>query len=94
MEIGEETYSGTQLRALLGLRSTAFSVETGGEEITITTKGYGHRVGMSQYGAEAMAVAGSSFREILAHYYPGTELIKLTNSTLQSKIMDIQPTVG
>lgn len=94
MEIGEETYSGTQLRALLGLRSTAFSVETGGEEITITTKGYGHRVGMSQYGAEAMAVAGSSFREILAHYYPGTELIKLTNSTLQSKIRDIQPTVG
>jgi len=40
----------------------------------ITTKGYGHRVGMSQYGANAMAVAGSTYQEILAHYYPGTEL--------------------
>ena len=42
--------------------------------ITITTKGFGHRVGMSQYGAEAMAVQGSSYAEILAHYYPDTTL--------------------
>lgn len=74
MTIGGTVYKGTQLRALLGLRSTAFSVQAEKDRITITTKGYGHRVGMSQYGADAMAVAGNSFEEILAHYYPGTTL--------------------
>ena len=74
MVIGEETYRGTELRTKLGLRSTAFKVETGISEIRITTEGYGHRVGMSQYGAEAMAVAGKDYKQILAHYYPGTEL--------------------
>ena len=44
--------------------------------LQIQTKGYGHRVGMSQYGADAMAVAGSGYAEILAHYYRGTELVK------------------
>ena len=77
MTIGGETYAGTELRSLLGLRSTAFTVEASASQIAITTRGYGHRVGMSQYGADAMAVAGNSFREILAHYYPGTELVRL-----------------
>ncbi len=72
MTIGTQTYSGTQLRSLLGLGSTAFSVTAQDAAITITTQGYGHRVGMSQYGADAMALQGSSFRQILAHYYPGT----------------------
>ena len=49
---------------------------TAGEDsITITTRGYGHRVGMSQYGADAMAAQGSGFDEILAHYYQGTSLV-------------------
>ena len=74
MVIGEITYRGTQLRTLLGLRSTAFTVRAGSEEIMITTKGFGHRVGMSQYGADAMAVSGSTWQEILYHYYPGTEI--------------------
>lgn len=77
ISIGGETYTGTQLRALLGLRSTAFAVSATDTEITITTRGYGHRVGMSQYGADAMAVSGSGFEEILAHYYQGTVLIRL-----------------
>ncbi len=77
MSIGGETYSGTRLRSLLGLRSTAFSVEAGPTKITITTRGYGHRVGLSQYGADAMAISGSDYREILSHYYPGTELTRL-----------------
>lgn len=77
MTIGGESYTGTQLRSLLKLRSTAFTVLTEDDSITITTRGYGHRVGMSQYGADAMAVTGSSFQEILAHYYPGTTLTKL-----------------
>lgn len=73
--IAGKIFSGTQMRQLLGLRSTAFSVETDGMLVTVTTRGYGHRVGMSQYGAEAMALEGADFKQILAHYYPGTELL-------------------
>lgn len=74
MEIGGVAYEGTVLRTCLGLRSTAFQITAVGNTVTVTTKGYGHRVGMSQYGAEAMAVTGSTFQEILAHYYQGTVL--------------------
>lgn len=76
MQIGGKIYQGTQLRSLLGLRSTAFTVEVVSGEIRITTRGFGHRVGMSQYGADAMAAGGSNYREILAYYYPGTQLIR------------------
>ena len=78
MVIGEKTYQGTQLRKLLSLRSTAFTV-TVGSQITITTRGFGHRVGMSQYGADAMALNGSTYPQILAHYYRGTSLSMLEN---------------
>ena len=77
MVIGTQTYRGTELRTRLGLRSTVFTVETEGDSVSIRTKGYGHRVGMSQYGADAMAASGSSYEEILAHYYQGTQLTKL-----------------
>ena len=74
MVIRGKSFSGTQLRSKLGLRSTAFAITVSGDKITVTTRGFGHRVGMSQYGAQAMAQSGSSFSEILAHYYTGTEL--------------------
>ena len=74
MEIGGEVYGGTQLRSLLGLRSTVFSMSAEADGILVYTRGYGHRVGMSQYGAEAMAVAGSRYDEILTHYYSGVVL--------------------
>ena len=74
MVIRGKSFTGTQLRSKLGLRSTAFEISVSGSTVTITTRGFGHRVGMSQYGAQAMAQAGSSFSEILAHYYTGTEL--------------------
>jgi len=77
MMIGGIQYSGTELRKLLGLNSTAFYVETDSEGITLTTHGKGHRVGMSQYGAEAMAVGGNNYRQILSYYYPGTVIDKL-----------------
>lgn len=67
-------FKGTELRQKLGLRSTAFTVTVVGDAIYISTKGFGHRVGMSQYGADAMAAQGSTYDEILAHYYPGTVL--------------------
>ena len=83
MTIGGESYSGTQLRKLLDLRSTAFSVEAASEEIQFTTRGYGHRVGLSQYGANAMAAEGKNYREILLHYYPGTELVYLESNVIE-----------
>lgn len=75
IEIAGDVFSGIQLRRLLGLRSTAFVMTGIGNTIHVTTRGFGHRVGMSQYGAEAMAVTGSSYRQILAHYYTGTEIV-------------------
>lgn len=74
VKIGRRVFTGTQLRALLKLRSTAFSVEIQNDAVLITAAGFGHRVGMSQYGADAMAAQGSSFLEILSYYYPGTEV--------------------
>ena len=75
MYICGQEYKGTTLRQKLGLRSTAFAISIVGSTVTITTKGYGHRVGMSQYGAEAMAVQGQSYSKILSHYYQNTRLV-------------------
>lgn len=74
MKICGTAFKGTTMRKLLGLRSTVFVITAVGDNITITTKGFGHRVGMSQYGADAMAVDGSTYEEILAHYYQETKL--------------------
>ena len=74
--ISGKEFTGTQMRTLLGLRSTAFSMTVLGDSVTVTTKGFGHRVGMSQYGAQAMAKSGSDYKEILAHYYQGATLVQ------------------
>ena len=79
IRIGGEDYKGTDIRMKLGLRSTAFSMTADSNGITVDTKGFGHRVGMSQYGADAMAVRGSGYEEILAHYYRGTVLAAYEN---------------
>lgn len=76
LSIGGVTYRGTTLRQLLGLRSTAFVYTATATSVVITTKGFGHRVGMSQYGADAMAASGKTYREILLHYYPGAVIDK------------------
>jgi len=62
------------------LPSTSFTISVADKTVKITTKGYGHRVGMSQYGADAMALEGKSYKEILSHYYPGTQLEKFVPS--------------
>lgn len=69
-----QTVSGTALRRALGLRSTCFTVTFHSGSFCFTTKGYGHGVGMSQWGAKAMAEQGADYAAILAHYYPGTTL--------------------
>lgn len=69
----KEDASGQEVRSALSLRSAIFDIKYD-NGFKITTKGYGHCVGMSQYGANSMAQEGKSYKEILAHYYPGTEL--------------------
>ena len=77
IELNGINYSGTKFRNLLGLRSTDFIIEKVDNGINITTKGYGHGVGMSQYGANGMANNGSNYRDILIHYYSGVSLSSL-----------------
>lgn len=79
VKIGCRVFTGTKLRQLLGLRSTVFTVAVEHDAAVFTVHGFGHRVGMSQYGADAMAAQGSTFREILGYYYPGTELVRIYN---------------
>lgn len=74
VKVGNSEISGTQFRSILSLRSANFSVTFDGENFAITTKGYGHGVGLSQYGANAMAFAGYTYDQILAHYYSGVAL--------------------
>lgn len=78
MVIGGRTFTGTELRKLLDLRSTAFSITMEDSCVRITTRGYGHRVGMSQYGADAMALSGSTWEEIVSHYYREAEITRLS----------------
>ena len=68
--------SGRELRRLFDLNSANFTLSIG-EKVTIRTKGYGHGVGMSQYGARAMALEGAGYEEILKHYYTGVEIEKV-----------------
>lgn len=77
--IGGVEFRGIEIRKRLGLRSTMFAMTADADGIMVQTRGKGHRVGMSQYGADAMAVSGCSYQQILAHYYLGTKLEVLTN---------------
>jgi stage II sporulation protein D len=72
--VGEQTVHGKQLRAALGLRSSNFDVVWQNGSCTFYVVGYGHGVGLSQYGADYMARQGAGYEEILLHYYPGASL--------------------
>lgn len=74
ISVGGVTMKGGTLRGLLGLRSACFTWKVEGDRIVFTVTGHGHGVGMSQYGAQAMAEDGADYREIVTHYYPGAEL--------------------
>ena len=74
VRLGGVALTGTKLRMLLGLRSAAVTWTCGEAGIRFDVRGYGHGVGMSQYGARQMALEGADYRMILAHYYPGTTL--------------------
>lgn len=75
---GEAEVAARELRRVLGetvIRSTLFDVRSAPEGFVFVGSGYGHGVGMSQWGARAMALRGASYREILAAFYPGTQLV-------------------
>lgn len=74
LHLGDAEISGTELRSLFDLRSTAMDIQFSDTEITITTTGYGHGVGLSQYGANDMALKGSTYDEILCWYYTDIRL--------------------
>ena len=73
--IGGRTFTGQSIRNAFGLRSACFTLKYSGGAFVFTVKGVGHGVGMSQYGAGRMASEGATYREILAHYYKGTEIL-------------------
>ena len=76
IKINNKTYTGSEVQSLLGLRSNYFSINVG-DKVNITCKGYGHGVGMSQYGAHGMAKSGYNYDQILKHYYSGVEIQKI-----------------
>lgn len=74
VKIGNLELSGVEVRGLLALRSANFVVEINEENIHFKVKGYGHGVGMSQTGADALAKQGRNYEEIIKHYYTGVEI--------------------
>lgn len=74
IRLGGVTVSGRDLRKLLSLNSANFDFSLSKDAILFNTCGYGHGVGMSQYGANAMAKNGKSYKDILLYYYTGVEI--------------------
>jgi len=77
LKINSKKFTSSEVFSALNLRSTYFEIIQNGNEVKIITTGYGHGVGMSQYGAEGMARAGYTYDQILKHYYQGIEIKKI-----------------
>lgn len=75
--INNKVYDGVKFRKIFNLKSTDFNIEIGNEFITIETKGHGHGVGMSQYGANSMALSGKNYEKIIKYYYKDVEISKI-----------------
>ena len=75
--INGTTFTGWSVANKLGLKSNYYSITQEGSEIKVIARGYGHGVGMSQYGSQGMALAGYKYDEILYHYYQGTKIKKI-----------------
>lgn len=78
VKVGNKTISGQDIRLMFSLRSANFTVAYKNGEFTFKTKGYGHGVGLSQYGANELAKQGKSYKEILKHYYTGVKIKKIS----------------
>ena len=80
IKINNKEWTGREIYNKLEIKSTDFSITQNGSNVLIKMKGYGHGVGMSQYGALGMANHGYKYDDILKHYYNDTEIKKLTNN--------------
>ena len=74
LRVGGVTVKGNELRSILSLRSPSFTVKAEGDTLVFHVTGYGHGVGMSQYGANALAIQGMDAAAILEHYFPGAKV--------------------
>lgn len=79
MQLGNKSFTGEEFRNIMGLNSSNFYFDEIEDKVRITCKGYGHGVGMSQYGANAMALEGKTYEEIIKYYYTGVEIVKVKN---------------
>ena len=77
IKVNNREFTGIEFRKIINLRSTDFTIKQDGNSYIITTKGYGHGVGMSQYGANGMAKENYTYDEILKHYYKDIEITNL-----------------
>ena len=79
IKFGNKEIAGTEARMLLGLKSTNFTFSIDGQNITFTVTGYGHGVGMSQTGADALAKSGSKYEAIIKHFYTNVEITEVNS---------------
>jgi stage II sporulation protein D len=79
IQIGNKSFSGIDIRWAMGLKSANFSVKADSSSVIFNVKGYGHGLGMSQWGAREMAKTGSTYDVILKHYYQGVEIMKISD---------------
>jgi stage II sporulation protein D len=80
IKIGKITLSGVKFRSIMGLNSADFNIKFNDNNVEIDCIGYGHGVGMSQWGANAMAKSGKGYKEMLRHYYKGVEVTKISDN--------------
>ena len=79
IKFGNKEIAGTEARTILGLKSTNFTFSIDGENVTFSVTGYGHGVGMSQTGADALAKTGATYEEIIKHFYTNVEIVELNS---------------
>ena len=77
IKINDKLFTGSEVAKKLNLRSNFFNINQNGNNIKIVTNGYGHGVGMSQYGALALSKKGYKYDQILKYYYTGVEIKKI-----------------
>lgn len=79
IKIGNKEIAGTEARTIFGLKSTNFTFSINEEYIIFSVKGYGHGVGMSQTGADSLAKSGSTYEDIIKHFYTDVEIIEVNS---------------
>lgn len=80
LKIAGKTFTGREIREKLDLKSSDFTIEKNKEHLIFQTKGYGHGIGMSQYGANGMAMEGKNYQEIVKYYYNGVNISPVTET--------------